>query len=58
MNGVTQKNQEIRKLLLLTLSNFMIILNEQGRTEDVTNFKKRLSEVAVGLETSNNKSVS
>lgn len=58
MPGVTSKNIEIRKVLLLTLSNFMIVLNELDKKTLVPTYKKRLSEVAQGLENVTNKSVS
>jgi cell fate (sporulation/competence/biofilm development) regulator YmcA (YheA/YmcA/DUF963 family) len=58
MHSVMSKNIEIRKVLLLTLSNLMIVLNELDKQSLVPGFKKRLSEVAQGLENITNKSVS
>ncbi len=44
------RNVEIRKVLLLTVSNLMILMNELNKQELVGTLKKRLSEIAQGLE--------
>jgi hypothetical protein len=53
MPGVLARSMEIRKVLLLTISNLMILYNEMERLEQVTLYKKRLSEVAQGFEGQN-----
>lgn len=52
MQSAELRNLEIRKVLLLTVSNLMILMNELDKQDLVSIFKKRLSEIASPLDNS------